>query len=158
MDLIGETVRMAVAQIEGSEAFVREVLQAEGRVVVDFYADWCAPCRQVGPVIEALSEKWEGSVRFAKVDVDRDPEVASALGVSSIPVVAMFEGGEVRGFLVGAAPPHIIERELGLVEDDGPDVEEGAGVGAPPDRPARGFRATIAAWWRGDSGAERSQS
>ena len=70
-------MRVTVHQIEGSEAFAREVLQSEMPVVVDFYAAWCAPCHQVSPVIEALSLKWEGAVRFAKVDVDRDPQVAA---------------------------------------------------------------------------------
>jgi thioredoxin 1 len=150
-----QTVAVTVHEIDGPEAFVREVLQADGPVVVDFYADWCAPCRQVSPVIEALSEKWAASVRFAKLDVDRMQEVASALRVSSIPTVALFEAGEVKAFMVGAAPGHIIERQLGLVTDSPVDAgRDGEGgdevhVGDPPDRPARGPLAAITAWWRG---------
>jgi thioredoxin 1 len=147
---------MAVHEIEGSEAFVREVLQADGRVIVDFYADWCAPCRQVSPVIEALSEKWAASTRFAKLDVDRAPDVAAALGVRSIPTVALFEGGEVKAYMAGAAPGHVIERELGLVQESVEDREpEGLSelddmhVGDPPDGPAKGPLAAIKAWWRG---------
>ena len=136
---------MTVHEIEGSEAFVREVLQADRPVVVDFYADWCAPCRQVSPVIEALSEKWEAAARFAKLDVDRSPDVAAALGVRSLPTVALFEAGEVKSYMVGAAPPHIIERELGLASED----EDELHVGQPPDGHARGPIAAIKAWWRG---------
>jgi thioredoxin 1 len=146
-----DTLTMTVHEIEGSEAFVREVLQADGPVVVDFHADWCAPCRQVSPVIEALSEKWEGTVRFAKVDVDRNQEVAAALGVRSLPTVALFERGEVRGYSIGAAPGHIIELDLGLVTDGGPEADQEVeeAVGAPPERAARGLRSTILGWWRG---------
>jgi len=153
---VRETVAMAVHEIEGSEAFVRDVLQADGRVVVDFYADWCAPCRQVSPVIEALSEKWAGSTRFAKLDVDRSPEVAAALGVRSLPTVALFEAGEVKAYTIGAAPGHIIELELGLVREPVEDAEpaglselDDLHVGDPPDGRAKGPIEAIKAWWRG---------
>ncbi len=155
---------MTVEHIVDAEAFVERVLRAEGPVIVDFHADWCGPCRILAPVIEALSEKWAGTVRFAKVDVDRNPEVAGALGVASLPTVARFDGGEVASFIVGAAPPHVIERELGLVAP-APDGDGAAGEGedeptsdyqelaaaAEPDRPARGVVATLSAWWNGRS-------
>jgi len=151
---------VTVHPIEGAEEFVRDVLQSDGPVVVDFYADWCAPCRQVSPVIEELSERWAASTRFAKLDVERLPEVASALGVRSIPTIALFEGGQVKRAMVGVAPGHVIERELGLVgseaADAGGDGASDAGddevhVGDPPDGPARGPVAALKAWWRGPS-------
>jgi thioredoxin 1 len=149
-------VPVAVHEIHDSEAFAREVLQTEGPVVVDFYADWCAPCRHVSPVIDALSEKWASAVRFAKLDVDSAPEVAAALGIRSIPTVAMFESGQVTAAVVGAGPEYLFERELGLTrfaqpgsEPDGVPEEDEVHVGDPPERQALGPLAAIRAWWRG---------
>lgn len=97
-----------------TSTFRQEVLESDVPVVVDFYADWCAPCRMVSPAVEALAREWEGSVAFAKVDIDRHPRLAQAYRVSSIPAVLVFEGGEVRGWSVGAKPGYLIERELRL--------------------------------------------
>lgn len=97
-----------------SEEFQREVKDASGRVVVDFYADWCGPCRQVAPAVEELSSKWNGSVRFVKVDIDESPQLAKAYGVSSIPTIVLFEDGEIVAGTMGARPAHAIERALGL--------------------------------------------
>lgn len=137
---------MTVQEITNGESFVNDVLKSEAPVVVDFFADWCAPCRQVSPVIEALSAKWEGTVRFVKLDVDRVPEVSNALQISSIPTVALFEGGEVKAFSVGAKSGTEFELELGLGLDD---AAAAAGAAMPPDREPRGFLAAITAWWRG---------
>lgn len=104
---------MAVKKLT-SENFQREVKDASGRVVVDFYADWCGPCRQVAPAVEGLSSKWDGSVRFVKVDIDESPQLAKAYGVSSIPTIVLFEGGEIVARTMGARPAHAIERALGL--------------------------------------------
>ena len=71
--------------------FRREILESERPVVVDFYADWCLPCRQLGPEIKALSEKWERRVGLAKLDVDRAGELAQRYEVFSIPTVLLFE-------------------------------------------------------------------
>ena len=94
--------------------FRREVLESGFPVIVDFYADWCGPCKQIAPAMEALSEKWEGTVRFAKVDIDAHPAIASGYNVSSIPAVLRFEGGAVTNWCLGAKPVHAIERELRL--------------------------------------------
>ncbi len=127
---------MGVMQVTTS-TFEREVLQSEVPVVVDFHADWCEPCRRVAPAVEALSERWEGRVRFVKVDVDLDPGLARTYGVRSIPTIMLFEGGEVAGWLVGAWPGSQIERELGLKERVGT---------APPagEEPPRGAGGLVA--------------
>jgi thioredoxin 1 len=94
--------------------FRSEVLESELPVVVDFYADWCGPCKQIAPVIEALSERWAGEVAFAKVDIEAYPAIASGYNVSSIPAVLRFERGEVTRWSLGAKPAHVLERELKL--------------------------------------------
>ena len=104
---------MAIVVLTESN-FRREVLDSDSPVIVDFYADWCMPCKQIAPAMEALSEKWEGMVRFAKVDIDAYPAIASGYNISSIPAVLRFERGAVTNWCLGAKPIHAIERELRL--------------------------------------------
>lgn len=94
--------------------FKERVLQSDRPVVVDFYADWCGPCKQVGPVVEQLATVWEGEIEFGKVDIEAQPEIASAYRVASIPAILRFEGGEVTHWCIGAKPGYLIERELRL--------------------------------------------
>lgn len=104
---------MAIVDLDESN-FRKEVLESEVPVVVDFYADWCGPCKQISPALEALSEIWEGIVRFAKVDIEAYPAIANGYNISSIPAVLRFEGGAVTNWCLGAKPAHVIERELRL--------------------------------------------
>ncbi|MDQ3962892.1 MAG: thioredoxin [Actinomycetota bacterium] len=104
---------MAVVTLTTSN-FRQEVLQSEFPVIVDFYADWCGPCKQIAPAMEALSEKWDGMVRFAKVDIDAHPEIARGYNISSIPAVLRFENGEVTNWCLGAKAAHVMESELRL--------------------------------------------
>lgn len=96
--------------------FRREVLESGLPVIVDFYAEWCAPCKQIAPVMEALSEKWEGRVRFAKVDIDAHPDIANGYNISSIPAMLRFEDGEVTAWCLGAKPAYRMEKELRLTK------------------------------------------
>ena len=108
-----------------TEDFRLEVLESDRPVVVDFYADWCLPCRQLGPEMEALSEKWEGRVRFTKLDVDRAAELAQQYGVLSIPTVLLFEDGKVKARTMGAKPGSQIALELGLESHEAPVHDSG---------------------------------
>jgi thioredoxin len=97
--------------------FDSEVLKSEVPVLVDFYADWCGPCHAIAPTIEALSNEFEGKVKFVKVDVDANQEVASRYEIMSIPTIMLFENGKVEDSIVGAYPANVykqhIERALG---------------------------------------------
>lgn len=107
---------MAISKLPSAD-FKREVEDRDGRVFVDFYADWCGPCRQVAPTLEELSSKWEGTVRFVKVNIDDNPQLARKYGVLSIPTIMLFEEGQAAARTMGARPANAIERDPGL--DDG---------------------------------------
>jgi len=84
--------------------FEKEVLHSDVPVLVDFWAPWCPPCRAIGPTLDALAAEYQGKAKVVKVDVDDEPEVASRYGVSSIPALLLFKGGEQVGQLIGAHP------------------------------------------------------
>ncbi len=89
------------------EEFDREVLMSDLPVVVDFYADWCAPCRMLEPIMEMLAKKFEGTVKFVRIDVDTNQELASQYSVISIPTVMFFSKGQVMDVVIGVAPANI---------------------------------------------------
>ena len=84
--------------------FDTEVKGSDIPVVVDFWAEWCGPCKQIGPALEELSSEYEGKVKIAKVDVDSNPNAAAAMGVRGIPALFIFKDGQVVSNRAGAAP------------------------------------------------------
>ena len=92
--------------------FEREVLKSEVPTVVDFYADWCGPCRMVSPIIESLSREYAGRVKFVKVDTDDNQALATRYQVMSIPTVMIFDSGRIVDTIVGAAPADVYRRKV----------------------------------------------
>jgi len=84
--------------------FDAEVKNSDIPVVVDFWAEWCGPCKQIGPALEELSSEMEGKIKVAKVDVDSNPNSAVQLGIRGIPALFIFKNGEVISNKTGAAP------------------------------------------------------
>jgi thioredoxin 1 len=81
--------------------FAQEVEQSAQPVVVDFYAEWCGPCKMISPILESLASDMEGKVKIVKVDIDQNPQLALRFGVQSIPNLLFFKGGEVVDQVVG---------------------------------------------------------
>ena len=86
------------------QSFQEDVLDASEPVVVDFWAEWCGPCRMIGPALEEISKEMEGKVKIAKVNVDENQRIAAQYGIRSIPALLVFKGGKLAGQKVGASP------------------------------------------------------
>ncbi|MCB1359924.1 MAG: thioredoxin [Rhodobacter sp.] len=84
--------------------FDAEVRNSDLPVVIDFWAEWCGPCRQIGPALEELSTEFEGRVKIAKVNVDENPQVTAAMGIRGIPALFLVKDGKIVANKVGAAP------------------------------------------------------
>src|SRR5690554_5650463 len=92
--------------------FDDEVLNSDNPVLVDFWAEWCGPCRMIGPVVEELANDYDGKVKVGKVDVDSNPEVSVKYGIRSIPALLIFKNGEVVDQIIGAVPKSHLTKQL----------------------------------------------
>jgi thioredoxin 1 len=95
--------------------FERTVLKSQSPTVVDFYADWCGPCRMGSPVIESLSQEYAGRVNFAKVDTDANQSLAMRYNILSIPTVMIFKGGRIVEKIIGAMPAQAYRQKIDSV-------------------------------------------
>lgn len=103
-----------MSEIVSSNDFPSKVLEAEGPVLVDFFATWCGPCRMLSPVLEQVAEEMSGKVKVCKVDIDRSPDIAQRYGIMSVPTLAVFENGQVKARAVGVQPKQRIIEMLGV--------------------------------------------
>ncbi|MFC3415785.1 thioredoxin [Algoriphagus hitonicola] len=98
--------------IEITDANFEEVIKSEQPILVDFWAEWCGPCKMIGPVVEELAGDYEGKAVIGKVDVDSNPGVAQAFGIRSIPTLLFFKDGQIVDKQVGAVPKAILAQKL----------------------------------------------
>lgn len=121
--------------IESAADFEAQVVQAQGPVLVDFYADWCGPCRSLLPVISEIADEWAGVAKVVKVNVDKVGDVAQAHGVSSIPDVRFFLAGKEQDRLIGRQDKQAYTERLTRLKD------QAAGTPAPARAPATAVEA-----------------
>jgi thioredoxin 1 len=98
--------------ILNDQNFEQEVLKSDIPVFVDFWATWCPPCKMMEPVIEKLSEEYDGKIKICKLNVDEARQTAAAYGIEAIPTMMIFKQGEVAGNMVGAVPYEMIAQRI----------------------------------------------
>lgn len=92
--------------------FDDEVVNSDVPVLVDFWADWCGPCKMIAPLVDELAQEYDGKIKFTKLDVDANPVTAGKYGVRSIPTMLIFKDGQPVGQVVGAVPKNVLEQRL----------------------------------------------
>ena len=98
--------------LEITDSNFEEVLNSEKPVLVDFWAEWCGPCKMIGPVVEELAADYDGKAVVGKVDVDVNPEVSAKFGIRSIPTLLVFKNGEIVDKQIGAVPKSVLSQKL----------------------------------------------
>lgn len=98
--------------VEITDNNFNEVINSEKPVLVDFWAEWCGPCKMIGPVVEELASDYDGKAVIGKVDVDANPEVSAKFGIRSIPTLLVFKNGEIVDKQIGAVPKSVLSQKL----------------------------------------------
>jgi thioredoxin 1 len=106
-----------MAEIIKTDTFEAEVLRSEKPVIVDFWAEWCGPCRAVAPVLDEIARERADDLRVVKVNIDEEPALAQRYGIMSIPTIVLFKGGEPAAAALGAQPKRMLEQSLGLAAE-----------------------------------------
>ncbi|KAA1295804.1 MAG: thioredoxin [Chloroflexi bacterium] len=94
------------------ENFQQEVLNSETPVLVDFWADWCQPCKMIAPVVEQIAEEYDGKVKIGKLDVDSNQQTSQAMGIRGIPALIIFNNGKPVDQIIGVVPKSIIQKKI----------------------------------------------
>jgi thioredoxin 1 len=98
--------------VNGSDESFDEIIKSNSLVMVDFWAEWCGPCKMVAPVIQTLAKEYAGKVLFLKINVDKCPNTASKFGIMSIPTLMIFKEGKAVDQIIGAVPKTLLESKL----------------------------------------------